>query len=294
MAIISFWSLGKKETGQSLSMAATMTSMAVDHNFKILGLSTEFMDKTLETCFFDVEREAAFKKTLDESRKLAMTGTNMPTTIGESKFDQGLEGLIKLIQSNRITQNIVKDYAKVVFKDRLDIIQSPGATDMDTYVETCKMVKTVAEVANRDYNMVFIDVDKSLPDNIARELLEASDIVVVNMIQDQRSIRALKELREKDEFFKGKNIIILVGRYDRFSRFNTLNITRDLKEKKEISAISYNTIFFEASEDGTVADFFLRYRNVTDKGDRNRSFMDQAKKTCDAIVYKLQELQLGQ
>ena len=41
-----------------------------------------------------------------------------------------------------------------------------------------------------------------------------------------------------------------------------------------------------------VEDFFLRYRNVTDKGDRNRSFMDQAKKTCDAIVYKLQELQL--
>ena len=39
MAIVSYWSYGKKETGQTLSMAATMISMGADHNFKILGVS---------------------------------------------------------------------------------------------------------------------------------------------------------------------------------------------------------------------------------------------------------------
>lgn len=40
MAIITFWSNTKKETGQSMSIAAVATSMAIEHNYKILLVST--------------------------------------------------------------------------------------------------------------------------------------------------------------------------------------------------------------------------------------------------------------
>lgn len=40
MAIITFWSNTKKETGQSMSIAAIATSMAIEHNYKILLVST--------------------------------------------------------------------------------------------------------------------------------------------------------------------------------------------------------------------------------------------------------------
>ena len=49
MAIISFYSGDKKETGQTLSMAAVATHMAVEHNYRILMVDATFDDDTLET-----------------------------------------------------------------------------------------------------------------------------------------------------------------------------------------------------------------------------------------------------
>lgn len=40
MAIITFWSKSKKETGQTMSAVAVATSMAIEHNYKILLIST--------------------------------------------------------------------------------------------------------------------------------------------------------------------------------------------------------------------------------------------------------------
>ncbi len=40
MAIITFWSNAKKPTGQTMSIAAVATSMAIEHNYKILLIST--------------------------------------------------------------------------------------------------------------------------------------------------------------------------------------------------------------------------------------------------------------
>ena len=43
----------------------------------------------------------------------------------QSTFNSGVEGLVKIIQSNRTSANIVSDYARVVFKDILDILPAP-------------------------------------------------------------------------------------------------------------------------------------------------------------------------
>ena len=51
MSIITFISEDVKETGQSLSVAAIATAMAIEHNYKILVFSTDFLDNTLESCF---------------------------------------------------------------------------------------------------------------------------------------------------------------------------------------------------------------------------------------------------
>ena len=40
MSIITFWNDGKEQTGKTLSMAAIATYMAIEHNYKILVIST--------------------------------------------------------------------------------------------------------------------------------------------------------------------------------------------------------------------------------------------------------------
>ena len=97
-------------------------------------------------------------------------------------------------------------------------------------------------------------------------------------------------LREKDVMFKKNNVMLLVGRYDRFSKYNSKNLGRYMGEK-EIFTVPYSTLFFEAANEGKVADFFLRYRNLDDT-DRNALFISEIQKASEKIIQKLNELRM--
>ena len=85
--------------------------------------------------------------------------------------------------------------------------------------------------------------------------------------------------------------MMLINKYDKFSQYNTKNISRYLGEKKEIFSVPYNTLYFEAAEEGGVVDLFFRIRKV-DEADRNAFFIQELKRVTDAIIYKLQELHM--
>ncbi len=277
MAIISFWSNSKRETGQTLSSVAVATAMAIDHNHKILEVATSFQDNTIENCFWDESKEKNVR---------AITG------VTQTNFNNGVEGLIKIIQSNRSSSNIVGDYARVVFKDRLDVLPAPATQNIMDYNTIAEYYPDLLKIAAREYDMVFVDVDKRMPMDTQRKILEQSDVVVLTLKQGLDAMKNVINLRSNDELFKKDNVILLAGKYDKFSKYNVTNMTRELKEKRKICAVPYNTLFFEASTEGTVADFFIKYRSVVDENDRNVIFTQESKRTCDTIIYKLQELQM--
>ena len=279
MAVISFWGNSEKETGQTISTIATATLMAIDHNYKILEISTGFKDRIAEESFWEPSKTAELHKILGMNSK-------------KNTVESGVEGLVRIIQSNIARKGIVENYVKVVFKDRLDILPSPKTEDPKEYLDIVNNYPSIIEFANQDYNMVFVDVDKRMPGETQKSILIESDVIVVNISQGLKSLNSLMELREVNEMFKKNNVLILIGKYDRFSKYNVKNITRYLKEKKQVSAIPYNTLFFESTTEGHVADYFLRYRNMSDKTDRNAIFVDETKKTCENIVYKLEELRM--
>ena len=80
MAIITFKSNESKETGQTLSLVAVATQMAIEHSHKILIISTNFQDQTLESCFWELDR------------------LNKPIIQGQAAvgIDNGVEGLKKV------------------------------------------------------------------------------------------------------------------------------------------------------------------------------------------------------
>lgn len=276
MAIVSFWNNSDKETGQTLASVAVATMMAIEHNHKILEISTGFGDKTVENCFWEKNKSESIQ--IVEENKV--------------NLNNGTEGLVKIIQSNRTSTNIVADYAKVVFKDRLDFLLPPETSNLEEYNRIAKFYPDIVKIANKDYNLVFVDIDKKMEKETQQKLLEMSDVIVIVLKQGADIIEKVQELRQSNELFRKNNIIFLMGKWDKFSKYNTKNITRELREKKEICAISYNTLFYDASTEGKVADFFLRYRSIADKSDRNLVFMEEAKRASDSIIYKLQELQM--
>lgn len=278
MAIIAFWSDEEKETGQTMSMVALSTYMAIEHNYKILNVSTSFKDNTLESSYWDLQKIEQLVKTISKN-------TN---AVG---LESGVEGLIKIINSNKTSTNIVSNYTKVVFKDRLDVLCATKTQNYEEYREIAQLYPNILQVANRSYDLVFVDISKRMPKEQVDKILEIANVVIVNMTQRLKTIDDFINLREENEFFKGKNILVNIGRYDKFSKYNVKNITRYMKEKKDVHAIPYNTLFFESCSEGKVAEFFLKLRRVEQEY-RNAVFIEETSRLAKDLIYKLQELQL--
>ena len=85
---------------------------------------------------------------------------------------------------------------------------------------------------------------------------------------------------------------MLIGRYDKFSKYNIKNITRYLEEKNKVLTVPYNTLYFEACNEAGVPDLFLKLKRMSDLDDRNAIFMDEVKRASENIIYRLQELQV--
>lgn len=279
MPIISFWSNSKKETGKTLASIAISTMIAIDHNYKTLLISTDFDDKTAFESFFTETQNSGLQK------RLGLRNDSLNS-------ENGVEGLSRIVESNRIRPGLIQDYAKVVFRERFDVLTSPVAENIEDYYDIAKNYPQILEVAKRDYNLTFVDVSRKLPDDVKERILEMSDVIVLNTTQGLHSLNSVEELREKDERFRSSKTMILIGRYDKFSKYNEKNISRYLREKKEIIAIPYNTLFFEATTEGQVPDYLLKYKTLSDKNDRNYVFIQETKKACDEILYRIQELRM--
>ena len=110
MSIITFWSNQKKQNGKTMSMLAIATYMAIEHNMKILVVSTDHNQEIVQRCFWKEEKQKKFN--------FGIFGPNTKVLDSET----GMKGLEKMIRSNKITPQLITDYTKVVFKDRLEIL----------------------------------------------------------------------------------------------------------------------------------------------------------------------------
>lgn len=276
MAVITFWNNGKEQTGKTLSLVAIATCMAIEHNYRILVISTDYKDEVLNNCFWEPKKP---------KKNLGIFGPNTNVAMAD-----GIEGLAKIIKSNKLSPENITNYTKIVFKDRLEILQSFKGEKIE-YEENSKMYPDIINLANNYYDLVFVDLNMDLDDNTKETILANSNLIIANLSQRLSSINKFMEIREENVFLKSRKIILLIGRYDKFSKYTVKNITRYMCEKNKVSTIPYNTLFFEACEEAKVPDLFLKLRRVTED-DRNGFFLSEVKRVSESITYKLQDLQM--
>ena len=277
MSVVSFWSQDKKETGKTSAVIALATYMAIEHNYRILVVSTSCNDDTMKNAFW---------KEKNSRKNLGLFGPN--ANVG---MQSGIEGLNRTIRSNKISPDIITNYTKVVFKDRLEILL--GFTGNESlFNEIGASYPSIIELANQFYDLVLVDVSSELDDEIQKEIIHNSNLVIATVSQRLTSIDRFKEAKESNQVLNSPKTLILIGRYDRFSRYTPKNVSRYLKEKNEVNTVPYNTLFFEACEDSEVVDLFLRLRKINDETDRNILFINEVKRLSENIVYRLQDLQM--
>lgn len=277
MSIVTFCNSSIEQTGKTMSIAAIATYMAIEHNYRILVISTTNKEDSLKRCFWEEKKK---------KRNLGIFGPNASLEI-----EAGVEGLARVIKSNKITPDIITNYTKVVFKDRFEILLGCEEKPADgTDIEA--LYPNIIKAANQYYDLIFVDLDENVDNETKKTIIHDSDIVVINMSQRLRSINKFIEAKENSQLLKSKKILILIGRYDKFSKYNAKNITRYLGEKNQVLTIPYNTLFFEATEEAGVPDLFLRFRKTIDSEDRNAFFIEEVKRASENIIYRLQDLQM--
>ena len=166
MAIIGFWSGSKKESGQTVSISAIATHMAVEHNYKILLVDATFNDDTMERCFWNV----------NNSKKDPVKALNR----GKIDISSGAEGLVSAVASNKATPEIITNYTRVVFKNRLDILCGLKTKVRQDYIKSLMLYKDLVKTADKYYDLVFVDLEKTLAEETTKTLLQASHIIVYN------------------------------------------------------------------------------------------------------------------
>lgn len=274
MSVVTFWNDKKEQTGKTLSAVAVATYMAIEHNYKILVISTGFNDKTLDNCFW---KEKKAKK------NFGIFGPNTNVAM-----ENGIEGLSKMVKSNKISPESITNYTRIIFKDTLEILQSFKGSK-ENYEEVKENYVDVINLANKYYDLVFVDLDMELGNEVINTILENSNLIVASLSQRLTSIDNFIEKREEMPILKSKKTLILISRYDRYSKYTVKNISRYMGEKNKVSTIPYNTLFFEACEEAKVVDLFLSIRKISED-DVNGMFLSEVKRTAENIIYRLQDL----
>ncbi|MCI8383635.1 MAG: hypothetical protein HFJ33_02015 [Clostridia bacterium] len=274
MSVVTFWNNGKEQTGKTLALVAICTHLAVEHNYRILVVSTGYQDENLDNCFWEPKKA---------KKNLGLFGPN-----ANMAMEEGISGLAKMMKSNRVSPDHITNYTKIIFKDRLEILPTFKG-EYNEYKDLRRYYPDIINLANSYYDLVLVDLDKEVQDDIAGTIMENSNLIVANLSQRLTTINSFMQIREENPILKSKKTLLLIGKYDKFSKYNIKNISRYLGEKNKVSTIPYNTLFFEACEEAKVPDLFLSLRK-TEEDDRNGFFLAEVRRTVDNIIYRLEDL----
>ena len=283
MSVITFVNNVDEESGKTMSLVSIATNMAIMNNQRILIISTTNREDRIKSCYF-----------ADQNTKRLRFGLlgNRPQSI---ETESGIEGLAKIARSNKLTPQMITNYTKVIFKDRLEVILGVDKNKKQDIIDDDKEIAeeyiTLVNVAKMYYDKVFVDLDFNLSPEVREKIVDSSDLVIVNSSQNYNSIKKLKEKKDNSKILQSPKTMILIGKYDKFSKYNIKNISRFLDEKKQVLGIPYNTLFMEATNEAGVPDFFLKLKRISNSDDRNALFIQEVDRATQGILYRLQELQ---
>ena len=274
MAIVTFWSERKKEVGQTATAIAIATQMAIEHNYKILLISTNNV-KELEKAFWDSEKKRRGLAGIFENTK-------------KVNIDSGIQGVVKAAISNKLTPEIITNYTRIVLKDRLEVMDGYGGEEYETIYE---QYPEIILNASKYYDLVMVDLNREIQNEFTERILKHSDVIVYGINQNKASVEEYMKSKNEGFLNNKKNIVNYIGRYDRFSKYNSKNIARYLKTGKDMCHLSYNTLLNDCCDEGTVAELFLNLKPMK-SDDKSIVFYNEVKQLSESIIYKIQELEL--
>lgn len=276
MPIITFWSNNEKTIGQTVSASALATVMAIEHNYKVLLISADFNNDSIENCFGIQNSNKEIVKLLVQTPQI--------------NFDSGINGLLKMTQNNRISPEVIHDYTKIIFKNRLEVLYSiKNVTGVQEEIEIMGKVKDIILNASRYYDYVIVDLKKGIKYNEQLEILKLSNVVVVNVEQKVKPIQDFLKIKEIQPILP--KVVWNICKYDKMSKYNLKNLSRNILKRQTICQTDYNTLLLDATQEGNIAELLIRFKTLRED-DENLEFFLNVKKQIETIMMKCHETQM--
>lgn len=273
MAIVAFWNESEKENGQTLSVIAIANQMAIEHNYRILVIDACFHDKTMEKAFWKNKENKTVQK----------------LNAGKMDISSGAEGLVSAVASNKATPEIITNYTRIVYKNRLDILLGLKTEIYAEYEKSLMLYKDLITAANKYYDLIFVDLQKGLRPT-SEALLKQANVIMYTMPPNLANINNYLELRENSEIVRNRKVVPLLAKSDERSNYNVKNTTRYIRERNIIPCIPYDVRFMEATNEANTSKYFTSQK-LSMSAKTGEGFFKEAERTCVTIINKIKELQ---
>ena len=279
MPVVTLFTYGKDQTGNTVSAISLATFLGLTKNKKTLLLSTGYRDKTVSESFWPVE---------EKKKSLFGGNANVPKP---NIFQRGIDDLDRMVTSNRLSPETITNYTRVALRDRLEIIDSYMGNP-EQYEKIQSSYPKIIAAASKYYDNVIVDINKRLSGKIKMEILNISDIVLAMSIQKMHNIKELQALIESGKILKKERTLITLGRYDKNMKYNAKNLSRSvLKQRQIIDTIPYNFKVAEAIQEGRIIDVIFGIINLRN-ADENFFLAQELQRLVDDIDARVLQLEM--
>ncbi len=263
MPKIVFWSPVATSIGQTHASVAVSTLMAIEEDFSNILLHGHWQAKKIESSFTDYE---------------SLKAQNV-----FNSSSMGITALARLVESNKLTPESIRNYAKPVLKQRLDVMYGTNVASREQFSQLTNSLSMVIGKANETYDLVWVDLPKGTEKTYITDALESADYIVCTINQEEVFLEEAIEKYLANDIIKKKPRMLLMCNYEQKSKYNIPNIRRKYGIKEAIHAIPHNYVFTDACNDGSVIDFF--YKNIAaDKTDYNGEFIHEIRSITKTIL----------
>jgi len=263
MPKIVFWSPSVVSNGQTHASIAVSTLMAIEEDYSNILLHAHWQARKIESAFTEYS---------------SLKAQNVFNT-----SSIGITALSRLVESNKLTPESIRNYAKPVLKQRLDIMYGTNVDSREQFNQLTNTISMVIGVSNQTYDLVWVDLPKGTEREYIKKALEDADYIICTIRQEQVHIDEVMKEYLENEIIKNKPKMLLMCDYEPKSKYNIPNIRRKYGIKDDIKVLPHNYVFTDACNDGTVVDFF--YKNLgADKNDYNGYFINEVRDITKTVL----------
>lgn len=254
---IAFWSNYHGQPGTTSSAIATALSLTTNFNLKVLLCSMQYNKNNMDSAFLNGQE-------LSES-------------------ESGVDAIERVARAKDLNEENFKFYTTTLIKDRLDFLISSSKVSYDLFSKINESVKDIFYTANKLYDFVIVDVNAGMENEVTQKVLKESDIVIVNLSQNEKVIGDFfyKDKKQLEKSISENRMLINIGNYDSKIKCSRKYINKFYKNKIDIFYTPYNSSFKDSINNHKVIDYFKINVN---KENENEFFFEEVEKMANKLM----------